>query len=99
MSSSEQKYYRATVLIERALQALREESARHEYGHGQVSDPDQLRDFEVHLQSILRELQSGKLPPRNERRFGMGQVIIDQWPIDAELGDALLRAEQAYRQL
>jgi hypothetical protein len=48
------------------------------------------------MRKIDEELMNGSLPAKADRKSGMGRMIVDCWPMDFELGDRLISAEQAY---
>jgi hypothetical protein len=48
------------------------------------------------MRKIDEELTNGSLPAKADRKSGMGRMIVDCWPMDFELGDKLISAEQAY---
>lgn len=86
-------------LVQTALLQIDEEVARHMRGDETIATLEQLRRCRETLHSMEKSLHSGKLPPRNERPSGMGRMIVDSWPIGAELGTLLLQIEQAYMRL
>lgn len=55
-----------------------------------------LESFRNELEKIFAEIQSGILPPRNQRKRGMGRVIVDSWPINSPLGCKIISAEHSY---
>jgi hypothetical protein len=61
------------------------------------SDEDEGAIYREHLSRMLAELESGQLPPRENREDIMGFPIADSWPVDPELGTAIIEAEQLYR--
>lgn len=94
----QRKRERALEAVEQAMSALNEEMARHERGEGRVGNIHQLRGVREQLEVMHRQL-SGNLPPREHRVWGAGRMIVDEWPLNSELGNLVLRAEQAYRNL
>jgi hypothetical protein len=88
---------KALALSRHAMELLNQEIERLHRNMNVVGTPAQLATCKQQLQEMIRQLESDCLPPKNQRLFGMGHMIADSWPIDSELGDALLRAEQAYR--
>jgi len=59
----------------------------------------QLGTCRAHLETMLEQLRSGKLPPKESRVGGMGRMIADSWPFNEKLGDFLSEAEIAYSKL
>ena len=90
---------RAIGLARRALVELEQEIAKHECSAGTVSTPAELATFRKHLGKILEQLKRDQIPPPTQREFGMGHAIADSWPLNSSLGDLLISAEQAYREL
>ncbi len=88
------KREKAIAICNQALRELTEEMDKVE---GTVDDRNQLFHFKMFLERIIRQLESNRLPNRNEREFGMGRAIVDSWPLDSKLGNLLCSAEQAYR--
>jgi hypothetical protein len=58
----------------------------------------QMEECRRHLDIMLQQIESGNLPPQEDRESGMGHMIADSWPA-SRLGEALSQAEQAYRRL
>jgi hypothetical protein len=88
---------KALELTRHAIILLEEEVVLHNRGAGSVGVLAQLDACKEELCEMLAQLESGCLPPPNQRLRGMGHMIADSWPINSTLGDALLLAEQAYR--
>jgi hypothetical protein len=61
--------------------------------------PAELREYRSRLAMMLGDLESGNLPPRSERPDIMSHPIVDSWPLESELGQLIVEAEQRYRQL
>jgi hypothetical protein len=87
---------KALVLSRQANAFLKEEIDRHKSGAGIVGVATQLVECQNQIEEMIVQLESGHLPPKNQRLRGMGHMIADSWPINSQLGDALLLAEQAY---
>jgi len=49
------------------------------------------------LRSYLAALDRGELPPRRQRPEGLGRLVLDSWPYDVPLANAVLQAERAWR--
>ncbi|MBI4661065.1 MAG: hypothetical protein HY735_19715 [Verrucomicrobia bacterium] len=88
---------KALALSKQALALINQEMERQDHGSGAVGTVSQLLTCKQQLQAMIAELESGSLPPKDERLRGMGHMIADSWPTDSTLADALLLAEQAYR--
>ncbi len=99
MIIKDKKIKKVISFTQHALEELKEEMQRHELGNGKVSSPAQLKKMYNFFDEILKELESGKIPPKDMRNRGVGKVIIDSWPFDNPLGEILLNAEQAYLDL
>ena len=56
----------------------------------------QLRGFRAELMKMLDDLESGSPGSQETPTRRIGHIIVDSWPIDSELGDILLRAENEY---
>jgi len=46
-----------------------------------------------------QQIESSVLPPAEQRVRGMGNIVVDSWPMDSELGALILAAEQTYLKL
>ncbi|HET6411731.1 MAG TPA: hypothetical protein VFG53_06695, partial [Anaeromyxobacter sp.] len=49
------------------------------------------------LRGYLSALERGELPPRRQRPEGLGRMVLDSWPYDVPLANAVLKAERAWR--
>jgi hypothetical protein len=49
------------------------------------------------LRGYLTALEGGALPPRRERPEGLCRLVLDSWPYDLPLANAVLQAERAWR--
>jgi hypothetical protein len=49
------------------------------------------------LRGYLAALDRGELPPRRARPEGLCRMVLDSWPYDAPLANAVLQAERAFR--
>ncbi len=90
---------RTLELSNHALVLLEEEIRRHDQGTGTVGTLPQLLECKRQLREMITQVETGKVPSRAERLYGMGHMVADSWPLTTELGEALLAAEQAYRAL
>lgn len=88
---------KALLLTKGALELLKAELTHHSQGRASAIPLAQLLICERQLKEMIFELEEGPLRPSSLRLRGMGTMIADSWPLDSELGDALLLAEQAYR--
>lgn len=86
------KKEKAIAIAVQALEELTLELAR-EQGVNQ----SQLLQFKRHLEKIIWQLENDQLPEKSGREFGLGQAVIDSWPLGSSLGNLLCSAEQAYR--
>jgi len=59
--------------------------------------PDQLDTCLSTLREYLGALDRGELPPRRQRAEGLGRLVLDSWPYDVPLAQAVLQAERAWR--
>lgn len=59
--------------------------------------PDQLDTCLETLRGYLATLDGGDLPPRRQRAEGLGRLVLDSWPYDVPLANAVLQAERAWR--
>ncbi len=96
MNAQERQQQKALAWVRRALQRLGDELARHRAGCGQVGTIGELETFRSNLLAMEREIEVGSV---SGSYLGMGRVIVDSWPWDSTLGEALLAAEQEYRAL
>ena len=49
------------------------------------------------LSGYLKALDRGELPPRRARAEGLCRLVLDSWPYDVPLANAVLQAERAFR--
>ncbi len=84
---------RARELI---LLALTEVEAERRAPRYQLS-PEQLETCQATLRRYLAALDRGELPPRRQRAEGLGRLVLDSWPYDIPLANAVLQAERAWR--
>ncbi|BDG03096.1 hypothetical protein [Anaeromyxobacter oryzae] len=84
---------RARDLLVSALAEVDAELAAPRYRLGR----DQLDTCRATLAGYLAALDAGDLPPRRDRGEGLGRIIVDSWPYDVPLGNAILQAERAWR--
>ena len=87
----------ALDLANKALTAIQEEINLQNTGRESVSNLRQLSAFQQELKQMVNELETGELSPPNQRSRGIGRVITDSWPFGNVLGDLIIRAETAYR--
>lgn len=84
---------RARELIQVALSAVEAERRAPRY---QLS-PAQLDTCIETLRGYLAALEEGVLPPKRQREEGLGRLVMDSWPFDVPLANAVLQAERAWR--
>lgn len=84
---------RARELLEQALSDVELELTE---CHHQLC-PHQLGECRTVLRGYLTSLDGEALPPKRERPESLGRLILDSWPFDVPLGQAILRAERAWR--
>jgi hypothetical protein len=84
---------RARDLLRAALEKVEAElgSPRH------ALCPKQLGACRDRLRTYLSALERDALPPRREREEDLCRMILDDWPYDLPLGNAILQAERAWR--
>ncbi len=76
--------------------ALSEVEAERRAPRFQLS-PEQLDTCISTLREYLAALDRGDLPPRRQRSEGLGRLVLDSWPYDVPLANAVLQAERAWR--
>jgi len=59
----------------------------------------QLKQFRVRLERMKEEIETDQLPERPQRPEYFSRPIVDSWPLRHPLTQALLQAEESYRQL
>jgi hypothetical protein len=84
---------RARELLLSALSQVEAElaSPRHELC------PKQLCTCQERLRTYLSALERDALPPRRDRDEDLCRMILDEWPWDIPVGNAVLQAERAWR--
>ncbi|MEN4913457.1 hypothetical protein [Erwinia amylovora] len=90
---------KAVVKIQKAIDELEKAILTKDMKVISVSSITQLTKFKDTFSIALEIIKSGNIPPQNERILGIARVIVDQWPYNLELGDILLDAEEAYREI
>jgi hypothetical protein len=66
-------------------------------GRGRADRPEQLGACRSTLRGYLTALDGDALPPKRDRAEALGRLILDSWPFEVPLGQAILRAERAWR--
>lgn len=84
---------RARELIKAALTEVEAERRTPRY----CLCPEQLDECIETLRGYLATLDRGELPPRRQRPEGLGRMVMDSWPFDLPLANAVLQAERAWR--
>lgn len=84
---------RARELIRSALAEVEAERRAPRYR----LSPEELDRCVETLQGYLAALDRGELPPRRQRPEGLGRMVMDSWPFDLPLANAVLQAERAWR--
>ena len=64
-----------------------------------VSSVSQLSKFKEVFFVILETIKSDDIPPKNEWIISISRIIVDQWPFYLELGNIIIDAEQAYKEI
>jgi hypothetical protein len=59
--------------------------------------PKQLGTCRDSLRGYLDAIDADALPPKRDRQEGLCRLILDSWPFDLPLGNAILQAERAFR--
>lgn len=84
------------AFIANALNAVEAEQEKHNAGRGSVSNGQQLELIRSKLLTMSTQISSGDVPPKEERIRGIGRMVTDSWPLNNELGEVLIEAEQRY---
>ncbi len=84
---------RARTLIQAALSEIEAERRAPRY----ALRPAELDTCLETLRGYLAALDGGELPPRRDRPEGLGRLVLDSWPYDVPLANAVLQAERAWR--
>ncbi len=84
---------RARELILAALSGVEQERREQRYR----LCPEELDTCRDTLRGYLAALDRGELPPRRQRSEGLGRMVLDSWPYDVPLANAVLQAERAWR--
>lgn len=89
--------------IERAIEAINRGIAAIDdainIGNHLVTGPasmDQLGRFRHQLLLMLNEVEDHALPRQERPLRRIGPIIADSWPLESELGEVLLKAENEY---
>ncbi len=88
---------RIRLLIQTAIRAIDDRLGIEDIPEGGPLSETQLHDFRqilVQMASNLDSLEDIQGETRSPTR--MGRVIVDSWPLDSEIGEAILAAEQEY---
>lgn len=59
--------------------------------------PTQLGTCRDSLRDYLDLIDANALPPKRDRQEKLCRLILDSWPFDLPLGNAILQAERAFR--
>ncbi len=84
---------RARDLLRAALDQVESELAAPRHGLCAT----QLGTCRATLREYLAGVERGALPPRRDRDEGLCRMILDSWPYDLPIGNAILQAERAWR--
>ena len=83
-----------------AIKAAREMADKHLGGTRDASLEqyldDQIRRFRDILEEMYNDLECGTV---TNRLATMGHAIVDGWPLESELGELIVKAEDQYCQL
>ncbi|KDA54434.1 hypothetical protein EG19_12015 [Thermoanaerobaculum aquaticum] len=63
--------------------------------HGRITE-EQLRFIRQELIEMLSDLAAQRFAEAAESGIRFGRLIVDSWPLESELGDLLLRAENQF---
>ncbi|WP_133753052.1 hypothetical protein [Pseudomonas sp. LP_7_YM] len=64
-----------------------------------IISAERLLEFKSVFNEVLSLLSQNTLPPKSHRHLGIAHIVVDQWPINLELGEILIDAEQSYVEL
>ncbi len=84
---------RARDLLQSALDEVERELSAPRYN----LLPAQLGTCREKLRGYLDALETDTLPPKREREEALCRMIMDGWPYDLPLANAILQAERAWR--
>lgn len=93
------KLNKAVAKIQKAIDELEKAILTKDKKVLSVSSINQLSKFKESFITVLRLIQSGNIPPKNERVLGIARVIADQWAFNLELGSIIIDAEQSYKEI
>lgn len=89
----EHRLARARTLVQSALSAVERELDAPTL----PLRPAELGACRETLRGYLDAIDRGALPPRRERGEGLCRIVMDSWPFDLDLGNLVLQAERAWR--
>lgn len=87
---------RALIAINQAMKAIDTALAKGDAPDSGPASIDQLQMIRHELSFMCRDLDSQEFLHQEEASRRIGPIIIDSWPLDSELGDVLLSAENEY---
>jgi len=90
------KMAKALGLVRAALDAVKNALGTGDGARSDVPTRPQLEQCMVTLEAMQFALERGELPRAGERETGMGRSIADGWPLESEVGVAIIAAERAY---
>ncbi|MEB6222036.1 hypothetical protein [Pantoea anthophila] len=93
------KVNRAVAKIQKAIDEIDEAVVTNDIKVLSAISASQLSKFKESLSIVLTIIKSDNIPPKKERVIGISRVIVDQWPFDLELGNIIIEAEQAYKEI
>lgn len=87
---------RAIEAINRGIAAIDDAIAIGNHPAMGPTSVDQLGRFRHQLLLMLNEVEAQALPKQEGPLRRIGPIIADSWPLESELGEVLLKAENEY---
>lgn len=90
---------KAECELKSAIDEIRKLFSSNDKSYSNFTSSNQLLNFIKQFELAIANITNNSIPPKNERSLGIAKMVTDQWPFDFELGESLISAEQAYKDI
>ena len=94
-----QRYQGFIVRADALLDRIRSELARDMKARTPNVSDSELMFMHNEIAKMKGDVEQDSLPPRERRLRGLGHMVVDQWPLGSDLGNAISELEQLYELL
>lgn len=86
-------------LVEKVLSGLKQELSCEKSARLSGEDDSVLQSMIAKVELIKSNYNNNKLPPKGTRQLGLGRIVVDQWPLNSQLGGEICELERTYKNL